>query len=346
VNPSCLFTTAARVARGLVALVLLAGLLAVPAGAAPASVRPWEGTLDLSFNPGTGTYDAGSETTGTVNAIVVQPDGKILIAGNFIKYRGVTRKGIARVNSDGTLDTTFVPQTADWNGHTVNAMVLQSDGKIIIGGSFPTYSTASRNGIARIYANGTLDTTFNPGTGFDGNVLSLALLPGNKVLAGGDFTTFNGSTRNYVAVLSSTGVLDTTFDPSAHSANPNDRVHSVAYQPSDGKVLIGGYFTRVGTTTRYHLARLNTNGALDGTFDPGTLGGYYSIVYAIYVQPDGKIVVGGNFETFQGVDPMMGVARVNANGLLDPTFTTDGGGGSVLAIVPDHFGRLLIGGEF
>ena len=340
---TCPVCRIAKLARFLVPLILLVVLLpGAVAKPATAAARPWEGTLDPSFNPEPGTYDSASDMTGLVDAVAVQPDGKILIAGQFIKYRGVTRKSIARVNPDGTLDTTFVPQTSDWNGHTIYAMGLQSDGKIIIGGTFPNYNGVQRNGIARINADGTLDTTFNPGSGFEGDVLALALLPGGKVLAGGDFSTFNGTTRSNVAVLNSDGSLDTTFDP---GAGPDNRVHSVAYQPSDGKILVGGYFAQVDASTRYHLARLNTNGTLDGTFDPGTIGGNYDIIYAIHVQADGKIVVGGSFATFQGAD-IGGIARVNANGTRDTSFDPGSGANyAVLSILPDQFGRLLIGGD-
>jgi uncharacterized delta-60 repeat protein len=318
-------------------LALLAGLLLWPAAAAfPATPRPWEGTLDTSFDPGAGA-------DGEVDAIAVQPNGKIIIAGDFTSYRGVSRNSIARINADGTLDSTFDPGTGTGPDHRLYAIALQDDGKILIGGSFASYNETPRNGIARVNADGTLDTSFDPGTGVTGNVLAIALQNG-KILIGGDFDSYNGTTRNYVARLDENGSLDTTFNP---GTGPNDRVHSLACLPGD-KVMIGGYFTEVDGTTLYHIARLNADGTLDGSFDSSDqLQGYYAITYSIAPLADGKVLAGGNF-TYNygdGVD-RAGIARLNANGTLDTSFNPGEGADGVNAILRDGSGKILLGGSF
>ncbi len=146
---------------------------------------------------------------GAVYTTILQPDGKILIGGQFTTYNGITANRIARLNTDGTLDTTFTVGTgAD---SSVNTITLQPDGKILIGGAFTTYNGTTVNHVARLNADGTLDTTFVTGTGTNGSVFTIALQPDGKILIGGWFTTYNGTTANYIARLNTDGTLDTTF---------------------------------------------------------------------------------------------------------------------------------------
>ncbi len=145
------------------------------------------GALDTSFNPTDVGFGFGDGVNGSIITTTLQPDGKVLIGGFFTRYNGIFRNYIARVNADGTLDNTFNPGTGA--SSTVGTLALQPDGKVIIGGSFTTYNGTSRNRIARLNADGTLDNTFNPGTGASGGVLSLALQPDGKVLIGGAFTS-------------------------------------------------------------------------------------------------------------------------------------------------------------
>src|SRR5262245_39430326 len=118
-----------------------------------AQATPVSGSIDSSFVLHT------NEVNNWVWAVVVQPDGKILIAGDFTSVHGVPRNRIARLLSDGSLDTSFDPGSgADT---TVNCMALQSDGKILIGGSFSSINGTSRSHFARLNSNGSLDTGFS-----------------------------------------------------------------------------------------------------------------------------------------------------------------------------------------
>ena len=126
-------------------------------------------------------------------------------------------------------------------------------------------------------------------------VYALAVQADGKILVGGDFTTLGGggtgtTTRNRIGRLNPDGTLDTSFDPGANST-----VLALAVQ-ADGKILVGGFFTTLGgggtgTTTRNNIGRLNPDGTLDTSFDPGANGN----VNALAVQADGKILVGGQF---------------------------------------------------
>src|SRR5262249_8703829 len=143
----------------------------------------------------------------------------------------------------------------------------QNDGRVLIGGGFTSVNGIGRNHVARLNSDGTLDNRFDPGTGSDGGVLCLVLQLDGKVLVGGRFLHVNGVVRNGIARLNGVdGGLDLTFDPGAGTDGP---VNSIALQP-DGKLLIGGEFTRVNGNSRTGIARLNPDGTLDGSFDPGS----------------------------------------------------------------------------
>ncbi|RYY92986.1 MAG: hypothetical protein EOO11_20485, partial [Chitinophagaceae bacterium] len=241
------------------------------------------GALDLSF-------EAGSRVNGIVRAIAVQPDGKVLIGGEFTTVRGAARNRIARLNADGSVDTSFDPGTGP-NGY-VNSLAVQSDGKVLVGGTFGTINSTARTGFARLNVDGSVDTSFDPGTGANGNVYALALQSDGKVLVGGAFTTVNGTARNYLARMNVDGSVDTTFTGSG----ANDEVYSLAVL-SDGKVLVGGWFTTINGTTRNCIARLNANGSVDTAF---TGAGANGPVKSLALQSDGKVLIGGAFTTING----------------------------------------------
>jgi uncharacterized delta-60 repeat protein len=135
-----------------------------------------------------------------VESVTVQSDGKVLIGGGFTAYNGTSRGNVARLNSDGSLDTDFA--TGAGANNYVGSVAVQSDGKILIGGGFTTYNNTSRGGVARLNSDGSLDTGFlATGAGANGQVESVAVQSDGKILIGGRFTTYNGTSRGYVARL-------------------------------------------------------------------------------------------------------------------------------------------------
>ena len=285
------------------------------------------GGLDSSFNPGTGPdYVPG--------VVALQPDGKVLIGGYFNTVNGLLRIALARLDGNGTLDTSFNPGAgvfSDFNSAVVYALATQADGKVVIGGFINTVAGTSRNGVARLNADGSLDNSFNPGTGANASVRALAVQPDGKVVIGGGFTIVDGTARNFVARLNTNGTLDSSFNP---GAGPDNVVFAVALQ-SDGKVLIGGWFTTVDGPARNKIARLNSDGSLDTTFgNTGT--GESGNVYSIALQPDGKVLRGGDY-----------IARLHTNGTLDGTFDPGTGvGSSIESVVLQPDGKVLMGGYF
>ncbi len=273
-----------------------------------------------------------------VNAMVMQPDGKILISGEFSAINGVSRNGIARLNANGSLDNFFNPGSGA--NLKIQSLALQPNGKILIGGSFTSFNGTPRNRISRLNENGSLDNTFNSGTGSNGIVNSLALQSGGKILIAGDFNSYDGIVRNRIARLNSDGSLDTTFN----SGNGvNSTIHFLILQ-ADNKALIGGDFTTFDGFTRNRIARLNTDGSLDVSFDSGT--GADNGIFSIAIQTDNKVLIGGNFTSFDGT-PRNRIARLNADGSLDSTFNPGtGANSSVNSAVLQIDGKVLIGGSF
>ena len=284
-----------------------------------------------------------------VYAVVVQPDGKVLIGGRFttLSPNGgapVTRNHIARLNQDGTLDPTFNPNAA---GSFVYSIALQADGKILVGGNFNNIGGQTRNHIARLDPTTGLADSFNPNA--NAFVFSLAVQGDGKILAGGAFyqnsglPNIGGQTRNRIARLDATTGLADSFDPNA-SGSPNSfypAVYSIALQ-TDGKILAGGNFTSIGGQTRNRIARLDATTGTADSFNPNPdpFGGVNSIA----VQADGKILVGGGFTTLGG-QPRNFIARLDATTGLADSFDPDANG-DVLSIAVQPDGKIIAGGGF
>jgi uncharacterized delta-60 repeat protein len=145
---------------------------------------------------------------------------------------------------------------------------------------------------------GALDTEFdtNTGTGFDGNVEVIAIQSDGKIICGGGFTTFNGTTANDIVRLNPNGTLDTAFTTNIGTGF-NDTVLKIAIQ-SDGKIICGGFFSASNGVTIYNIVRLNADGTRDTTFTTNTGTGFNASVNSIAIQSDGKIICGGGFTIF------------------------------------------------
>src|SRR5438552_14878935 len=246
----------------------------------------------------------------------------------------------------GQIDNTFVP--APGTNDAVNVVIPQPDGKVVAAGRFTMANNVPRNRIARFNFDGSLDGTFDPGTGADAEITAAVLQPDGRIVVAGRFTSFNTFTHNRVCRLNANGSVDQSF---GLGDGINNTVLALALQ-SDGRILVGGQFSSVDLTLRFNLARLNTNGSVDLTFDPGNGPnpgnghGPNDDVNAIVIQPDGRILNGGTFHNYNGF-VRGGVARVLGNGALDSTFDSGvGTGGNVFALALQHNGQIILGGRF
>ena len=303
-----------------------------------------DGILDSSFNTST--------SGGNVNTIVIQPDGKILLAGSFTMVNAKPHNRIARLNADGTLDTTFIATTSVDNG-LVETMLVQTDGKIILAGTFTSVNDNTRNGIARLNVNGSLDVTFNPNIS-GGGVFALALQTINddeRIVIGGSFSSDDDNRRNNLIRLDSAGNLDTTFAVLDLSSS----VFAIAVD-SNNSIFIGGLFTSVEEVVAdiliaANVVRLNTNGTIDTSFGSPRLnnGSAVGTVFTLVVQTDNKLIVGGTFNDVGGAT-RNSLIRLETNGSLDGNFTPPQANGAATAQIRSMLlqadGLIVLGGLF
>ena len=292
-----------------------------------------DGSIDINHNPGIGTNGA------IVRTISMQSTNRLILGGDFIGYAGAASVRLARSLGNGNQDAVSFPVTTGAN-NIIYKTLVQPDDKIIIAGIFTSYGGAARNRIARVLSNAANDATFNPGTGTDGAIHTCALQSDGNIIIGGSFTNYNGTARSNIARITSTGTLDATFNPGTGT----DGIIYSCYVQSDGKIVIAGNFTTYNGTARNNIARLNADGSLDATFNPGT--GANNIIYTTCGQVDGKVIIGGNFTSYDGTARNY-FARLNSNGTLDLTFNIGTGANNTIytsAIQSD--GYIIIGGAF
>lgn len=287
------------------------------------------GTIDSSFNIGSGFGGiGGSITQSRVEVIVQQPNEQLLVGGWFRQFNGTLIDRLARINLDGSLDNSFNIGTG-FNGY-VKGIALQSNNKIIVGGGYTSIDGVNRHRIARLNSDGSLDSTFNPLTGFNSDINTVAIQPDGKIIVAGVFSTFDwlnppGIARRGIARLNADGSLDTSFDPQGgfvSTTGAQTRINKIILQP-DGKILACGQFDEFNTVTRIIIARTNADGTLDNSFNAGAnfqlTFSYYGEAWDMKLQPDGKILLAGNFDHTGASNS--GVVRLNADGSLDNTFS-------------------------
>jgi uncharacterized delta-60 repeat protein len=284
-----------------------------------------DGTTDNSFNAGSG-FDIDPTT------ITVQSNGKILAAGYFSTFNGVAKNNLVRLNSDGSLDSTFIG-TVD---NVVSDVLPLSNGKIMIGGSFAAFNGTARPNLARLNADGTLDSSFNASV--NGSVLSIFLQSDGKFMVYGNFSGIGGFARSRVARLNSDGTVDSTFNSGSAISSIVNTAQNIIQQ-SDGKYLIKTY--PENSNNFKSLIRFNSDGSIDSSFNPTSS----ALLNRIYLQPDGLIVIGGVFTSVNGT-PRKNIARLKTDGTLDAAYVTEGADDQINAMVAQPDGKLFVGGNF
>ncbi len=295
------------------------------------------GQLDLNFNRNAGSFKKWE--IGYTTHITKQSSGKMLVAGYFDLYNDINTSGVARINQDGSIDESFRTSTGDNAG--IFDIQSQMDDRVIVMGVFTHFNGTARNRITRLKSNGSTDSTFNVGSGFDAQVYT-AGFQNNKVLLGGGFLNYNGNATKYLTRLNQDGSWDNFFNPGGSGCD--GWVFKVKVQ-ADNKILIGGLFTKYNNISCNRIARLNADGTLDTTFK--VMAGANGSVGKIEIQEDGKIIIAGGFTQYQGIG-RNNIARLNADGSIDTSFNPGAGFGGVapncVIIQPDH--KLIVMGGF
>ena len=366
--------------------VLVHGLLSVSSATRPtlglARLLP-TGNLDPTFLSPAFLDGYVSANNGDGPAVVLQPDGKILVAGGFT---AAGNDHLVRLNVDGSRDTGF--QLASTGDGAPNTIGLQANGSVLVGGLFNVFNGV-RAPLVQLTSTGTVDPAFTCLAQSQGSIVSMLRQPDGKLLIGGLFNEINGQPVSYLARLTASGALDAAF--SAAAGPLPTTVTCLALQPdgkllagtvrgtfrfgttgspdasfsapyttmalavqADGKVLIGGQFSgSFGGVFYSRLARLTSTGAGDPTFASSSASGWtLNSTEAILVQPDGRVVVAGTWLP-PGQPLTAGVVRYDTNGTFDPGFnnassftTASGTAGRVAALALQPDGRILTAGNF
>jgi uncharacterized delta-60 repeat protein len=309
-------------------------LVALKAEAAP-------GDLDTTFDPGPVLWQ-GFDFPAFKYATVIQPDGKILIGGQFNTVGAATRNFVARLNPNGSLDSTFNSplEVLILGGNPtgeVYELLLQPDGRIIVGGYFGVagqYKT-----VVRLNADGSLDpsfsvTTNNGSTNFN-HIYRMLLQPDGKIIIGSNaLESVNGVTTNSVARLTSTGALDTALGV---TGNIVIGLFALALQP-DGRIIVGG-----GDGGGTALSRLNPDGTPDGGFTPPALG--LVSIDSLALEADGQILVGARGRHTVNGTMTDALIRLNPNGTYDPTFDPPDIR-TAWSLYVQSDGKIAVGGAF
>lgn len=255
------------------------------------------------------------QKVGVINALTPQPGGTVVVGGKFEKINGIERHALARLDPTGQPDTEFISSLEP--DSIVNTVLCIEKGQLLIGGEFKSVAELPRVRIARLDADGTLDTEFDAGSGPNGPVYALATQPDGAALVGGAFSVFNGHLRLGLARVDWSGAVDPDFAPEITFRNGAGETYALLVQP-DGQVLVGGLFDTVNGRRFSSLARLLPNGELDHSFGRDLhFAGPTAQVLCMALQANGKILVAGAFEQVNGL-PRKGLARLNIDGSIDP----------------------------
>ncbi|MGZ8920005.1 MAG: delta-60 repeat domain-containing protein, partial [Limisphaerales bacterium] len=298
------------------------------------------GALDLSFNPGTGA------SGGLVEQVLPLSNGQALVCGNFTSFNGEAKAYVARLNNDGSVDTSFTANAGYW----VRNMAVQADGKIIIGGFFTTVQGEPRNRIARLNANGSLDSSFNPGrgaeniigAGIDGNidpfVFWVAVQPDGKILATGNFKNYNGASSTGLVRINPDGSRDTTFNV---GSGLDSWGRHITIMPNS-QILVSGWMTAYNGRSFNRIARVNNDGSPDTSFTP--FFGDRTAIYCTALVGDGRIIATGHSLNYEGLF-LREMARLNSNGTRDESFVGSTNDKTESAIIQSD-GKVIVAGYF
>jgi len=316
------------------------------------------GDLDTTFRQYFSTYQISSSNS-TIRSIALQNDGKILIGGHFDRLFYSANAGggtfmvnkLARINSNGTVDTTFHPPLF---GNYVNAIAVKNNGKIIVAGDFYSiYPTAT---VVQLNPNGTLDSTFNAFGYHTSNNPFLALQSNGKIIVKKSTTGYNMD----LIRLNIDGSKDLTFnfDTTGNGITSSGfgSIGAIHVQ-SDDKIFIGGDISLFNGISKKNIIRFNANGSLDSTFLSNTNSYNNQTIYDIKTQTDGKVLIAGNFIYYNGNPNKKNFTRLHSNGKLDSTFippsysstynsayTTTDTPPNCIAVL--NSGKILVGGGF
>jgi uncharacterized delta-60 repeat protein len=276
-----------------------------------------------------------------ISDMLIQPNGKIMICGNFSAINNETHEYVARLNADGTLDDSFHSGIVFGIGtFYVASMALQADGKILLTGRMDI--GAIQKNLLRLNTDGSVDESFT--TNFDAATTDVFVQNDGKIIVTGAFTSVQNIAREELVRLEVDGSLDETFPPHTVGSSSSSHIYKIDAQ-SDGKLILAGEFTSFDGQPVSDIVRLNTDGTLDTSFVSDQGFGLNARILDIEILSDNRIAIGGEYTA-------TGVTMLTAAGEVDSTFEAGGGvsGGlynpQVRDIAVDSLDRVVFSGDF
>ncbi|MCF6255732.1 MAG: hypothetical protein L3J98_13135 [Gammaproteobacteria bacterium] len=304
-----------------------------------------DGSIDTGFDVGSGFSHI------SVRSIVAANDGSgdVYVGGSFTTYNGIPSRHIIRLNSDGSIDAGFDVGTGfDSDVYTITT-ANDGSGDIYVGGTFLSYRGNSREAIVRINSDGSNDASFDVGSGFNSTVRSIVVARDGSgdIYVGGNFTLYRDNSSAKIVRINS----DSTFDTSFSVGTGFDKeVYSITTaNDGSGDIYVGGNFTLYRGNSRVGIARINSDGSNDASFDVGA--GFNAVVRSIVAASDGSgdIYVGGGFSKYNG-EAHLSIACLESTGLVCVNF--DSGTGFtrqtivyVIVLIKDGSGEIYAGGD-
>ena len=275
-------------------------------------------------------------TSGLDNSIVdmfLQSDGKIVAVGFFSQFAHAKLIYVIRLNSDITIDTSFNTGSG-FDGFALD-IVQQTDGKYVIVGSFNSYNGVPANNIIRLNLDGSVDTSFNTGSGFGpsyGVATKIAIQSDNKLIITGSFTSYNGSPINSIIRLNSDGTRDTSFNPGSGFSFDSD-INGLGVL-SNGQIIVAGNFNSYNNVSCPMMIKLNSNGTRDTSFHYTSTGTSSKYINAMHITLD--LISGADKITiaiYDGSTNTSGLERYLYNGYLDTVILSGSSTNAVNGII-------------
>jgi uncharacterized delta-60 repeat protein len=277
--------------------------------------------IDYTF-----VISTGFDSINSLNRIKQLSGGSYMVAGDFTSYNSTSAKGLIKISSSGYPITSFDTSNGfDYNPFTSFSpadFIEQSDGKIICGGYFSSYSGVPFNYICRLNSDATLDTSFSAGTGFESYVFTLGVQSDGKIIAGGLFTSYDGITCGRICRLNSDGTYDSTFN--SGGTGFNGFVKKLHVLSDDSIVVVGG-FTSYNGNTWNRIIKLNSDGSHDTSF--GTSEGLNGNVLSLLVTTSEDIYISGYFTEYDLSVSCNGILKLDSSGFIDINFVNNIGSG-------------------
>ena len=302
-----------------------------------------DGTINQAFATGVGF-------NGSVRSIVPADaqSGNVYAGGDFTTYIGIQKAHVVRLTANGTIDPSFAIGTGFDNTVNIIAPAGDGSGALYVGGAFSTYNGRPANNLVRLNADGTVDSTFVTGAGFNSTVFTVVPVGDGSgdVYVGGAFTLYKGIQVMRIVRLNSDGSVDFAFPTTTGFDNTVQNM--TLADDRSGNLYLGGDFTNYKGIRANGLARLNSSAALDLTFVTGI--GFNNTVFSVAPAGDGtgKLYAGGAFTNYNGAQSNE-LVRLNQNGAKDLSLAIgEGFSDTVFKVVPvgDGSGDVYVGGQF